>query len=792
MIACSDDLKIGLPPMKTHRCIPAFLSVFFIALLGLSLAAGAQTKPADLVNPLVGTANEGQTFPAAGVPFAMTQWTPATEEGQRKGLVPYYFADTKFLGFRGSHFLSGSATQEYGSVQITMGQGDPNFAEALPALPFTHAEEQATPYVYSVTLPDPGIKASISGTARCGILRLQFAHGGRTWIAVENFAREGEGGVSVDRNKRTLTSRSAVRRLYAGNGQPAGFSGYAVVELDHAFETGQSWSGRKIAAEMPRRGPGGPPPGMGPGGPGGPPPGVGPGPMPGVDTATGSSVYFNVKPGEVVYVRVGTSFTSLDEARKNLRAEIPGWDFEQVEQQAAAQWNEALGKIEVTAPVTDQRILYTALYHMMMLPRIASDVSGTYPRFGGGGIETAHGHTYYDDYSIWDTFRAVHPLFAILNPHLESDLVQSLVDKGEEGGFLPIFPAWSSYTAEMDGDHGVAVIGDAWLKGLRGFDIDKAYALMRKNALESPAPAEYADGKGRRALQSYLKYGYIPLEDQVLEAPHREEQVSRTLDYALDDFILGQVAQSLGKSADAALFVKRGQNYRNVMDPETGFARGRHADGSWITPFDPAAPARYVTEGLPFQYTFYALQDIPGLIELEHGNAPFVARLDEVFARNLYDHGNEPSHHIAYLYDYAGAAAKTQLHVNDIVTNLYADTPGGLAGNDDAGQMSAWYVFSALGFYPVTAGIPAYAIGTPHYAQAAIVLPNGKRFEVVAHNISAKNFYIQSATLNGKPLERFWLTHAEIVDGGTLVFEMGSEPNGAWGAAGGAPKGLEP
>ncbi len=451
-----------------------------------------------------------------------------------------------------------------------------------------------------------------------------------------------------------------------------------------------------------------------------------------------------------------------------------------------------MGKIQITAPLTGQRIFYTALYHTLLLPRIASDLSGAHPRFGGGPIVTTPGgRTYYDDFSIWDTFRAVHPLFILLDPPLETALIQSLIDKGQEGGWLPIFPAWESYTAEMDGDHADAIIGDAWLKGIRGFSIGQAYALMRKNALISPPSAGYADGKGRRALQSYLKYGYIPLEDPVADAPHRAEQVSRTLDYALDDFVIAQLAHSLGNSADAALFDRRAQNWRNVIDPEDGFARGRHADGSWITPFDPARRVNYVTEGLPFQYTFYVLQNIPGLIRYLHGDAAFTARLDQLFDRNLYEQGNEPSHHIAYLYDYAGAAAKTQFQIHSIV-DTYQEQPGGLPGNDDAGQMSAWYIFSALGFYPETPGIPAYAIGVPHFSRAVINLPGGKHFEILAHNLGPQNFYIQSATLNGQPFNRFWLKHSEIESGGTLAFEMGPNPNSAWAAHSPNPMPLYP
>lgn len=748
---------------RTFR-VSGFLTLVLCAALPGS--AQIETKPADLVNPLIGTANLGQTFPAAGIPFAMTDWTPATRDGQKKGLVPYYFADTRFRGFRGSHFLSGSQTQDYGSVQIMMGEGEPDFTNDGPSARLSHAEEHATPYLYSINLPDSGVEASVTGTTRCGILRLKFMRGGKAWILVKNFAAPGDGSINIDTVRQQITSQSAVHRIYAGGGKLAGFSGYSVIELDRRFEVGGTSTGSNMH--------------------------LGNAVQDSADGWPGGYVFLSLKPGEVVHVRIGTSFTSIDEARRNLRAEIPGWNFEEVARQAAAKWNHELEKIRISGTLEDERIFYSALYHTMQLPRVFSDVDGKYLKFGGGGaIETAGGHTYYDDFSIWDTFRAVHPLFTILDPKRDSEMVQSLIDKGEEGGFLPICPAWNSYTAEMAGDHGVTIIGDAWLKGLRDFDIKKAYALMRKNAFESPAThEEYLDGKGRRALQSYLKYSYIPLEDHISEGPHANEQVSRTLDYAYDDYVLSQIARSLGKTDDAAILAKRAQDYRNVIDPESGFARGRHADGTWISPFDPTKRALFLTEGVPLQYTFWVPQDIPGLIRLEHGDDGFVAKLDELFRDNLYEQGNEPSHHIAYLYDYAGAAPKTQQHIHEVIAALYHDLPGGLAGNDDGGQMSAWYVFSTLGFYPVTPGIPAYAIGTPHFGRATIALPNGKQFEIVAHNLSAERFYIQSATFNGIPLNRFWLRHSEIVRGGKLVFEMSDRPNASWPASTAAPEGL--
>ena len=737
--------------------IGSLAPVVFSFLFGCAVAA---QSPADQVNPMVGTAADGQTFPGVGVPFGMTQWTPATQDSERKGVVPYFYKDQEFHGLRGSHFLSGSATQDYGSFQLLAGSGAFAWHGSMPTAHLSHDAEHSTPYVYNVTLPDLGVTAAVTGTTRCGLLRFTFLKGGSGWIDVQNNVRAGDGALNIDATHQEITGSGKVRRLYAGLGKLAGFSGYVVVEFDHPFHLAGTWSGADFHAGSVEQSSDASP--------------------------SGGVVTFDVKPNEQVMARVGTSFVSIDEARKNLRAEIPSWSFAAIEAASHAAWDKALGAIEVSGATLDRRIFYTAMYHAFQLPRAFSDVSGTYPRFAGGEtIETAHGFTYYDDFSAWDTFRALHPLLTILAPDRASDMIQSLTAKGDQGGFLPIFPAWNSYTSEMDGDHAGVIIADAYLKGIRGFDAEEAYRLMRKNAMERPAnEAEYLDGKGRRSLDSYLKYGYIPLEDHVDSAPraHPDEQVSRTLDYAYDDFVLAEMAKALGKSDDEALFRKRAQNWRNVIDPETGFARGRHQDGSWVTPFDPAKPATYVTEGLPFQYTFYVLQDIPGLIALEHGNGRFVSRLDELFAKNLYEQGNEPSHHIAYLYDYAGAAYKTQQHVAEIRDAGYKDEPGGLIGNDDAGQMSAWYILSALGFYQVTPGVPRYAIGSPLFPDAKIHLPNGKVFHIIAERDSDPAPYIQSASLNGKPMSRTWLEHAEIMAGGTLVFRMSNKPNPAWPA----------
>ena len=735
-------------------------TIALVVMLCMLAAAAPQSKdPADQVNPLIGTAGDGQTFPAAGTPFGMTQWTPQTRDGEAKCIAPYYEKDTRIQGFRGSHFPSGSCTQEYGSVTVMALAGDLKLGAAERASGFQRSSEKARPYRYDVTLDDSGITASVAASSRAGILRFRFTKAGQAWILVQANSRRGEGQVRIDAARREISGFNPVHRLYAGAGKPAGFSGYFVARFDRPVGNFGVWSGgekRHGATEQD-----------------------------GTQGAPGAYIGFTAKAGTVVRVKVGTSFTSIDEARRNLDAEIPGWDLERTAGEARRAWNDVLSRIGISEPsAARRRIFYTALYHAYLTPRTLSDGSGTYPGFAGEGrTETARGFTYYCDFSLWDTFRSLHPLLTIIDPARTRDMVQSLIAKGMEGGWLPMYPAWNSYTQEMIGDHATAVIADAYLKGIRNFDVAEAYRLMRRNAMETPATREeYVDGRGRRALNSYLQYGFIPLEDPVNEAFHRGEQVSRTLEYAYDDYVLSELAKALGKTADEKLFRERAGNYRNVIDPSTGFARGRHTDGSWDEPFDPAGNYHYITEGLPFQYTFFVPQDVAGLIGLEGGRSQFIRKLDQLFEGKYYNHGNEPSHHIAYLYDYAGAPWKTQEHVRRIMEEQYLDRAAGIAGNDDCGQMSAWYVMSALGFYSVSPGTPVYQIGTPLFDLAVIHPPGGRAFRIEARGASSGKQYIQSATLNGKPLTRTWISHQEIVEGGLLVFQMGAQPNPQWGS----------
>ena len=361
-------------------------------------------------------------------------------------------------------------------------------------------------------------------------------------------------------------------------------------------------------------------------------------------------------------------------------------------------------------------------------------------------------------------------------------MMQSLVRMYEQGGWLPIFPCWNNYTAAMIGDHCVSVLADAYVKGIRNFDFVKAYEAMRKNAFETPSSeTEYKNGMGRRALQSYLKYGYIPLEDEVKDAFHTNEQVSRTLEYAYDDFCVAQMAKALGKTEDYQTLMKRSENWRNVLNPQTGYVDGRYADGRFQNEASPFEKQKFITEGAPCHYTWYVPQNPQGLIEAMGGKVSFVSKLDSMFTEGRYWHGNEPCHQVAYMFNYAGEPWRTQKYVRQILDTEYLDATGGLSGNDDAGQMSAWLLFSYMGFYPVCPATPYYMIGSPVFPKLTLNLENGKSFTIIADNASSENIYIQSATLNGLPYTHNYLLHEDIMNGGELYFVMGNMPNPAWG-----------
>jgi predicted alpha-1,2-mannosidase len=711
----------------------------------------AQT-PYEQVHPLVGTAHEGQTSPFVGPPYAMTSWTPETRPSEAKCVAPYYFADKQITGFRGSHWMSGSCGQDYGTVTVMPVTGE--HFEVVPAQrgsDFDRATEHAAPASYSVTLSRYATRVEMTATARTGIFRITYPAGTPATLLFQSYTHPNEGFVKVLPERHMVVGYNPVRRIYQGNGQTAGFSGYFAARVDRAFTQSGTWCGAAVHPGTLEQGAG--------------------------CTGLGAFVTLGDTLGHPVVVLVGTSFTSIEEAEKNLDAEVANRGFDAIQHADEALWHKSLNSLEVEGGTAEQRtVFYTALYHSLLGPRPVNDVDGSYNGFAQSGLKhLPKGEEYYDDYSLWDTFRALHPLLTIIDPKHQEQIVQSFVLKGEQAGFLPIFPIWNNFTSEMIGDHAVSLFTDAWQKGLRHFDVAEAYRLAMQNATVTPPRDQYVDGKGRRALTSYEKYGYIPLEDHVRDAFHDNEQVSRTLEYAYDDAMLADWAGALGKKDDEAMLRKRSENWRNVFDASVGFVRGRHEDGSWVEPFEPGKNASYITEGLPWQYTFFVPQNIPGLIEAMGGRERFIAKLDGLFERNLYDQGNEPSHHIPYLYNYAGAYAKTEAQIRKSLA-LYTDAPGGLPGNDDDGQMSAWWVMSAMGFYEVCPGRPVYSIGSPLFERVTIHHADGTSFVIEAIGNSDSAPYIRTAMLNGKPLATPQIDHTSLMKTGHLVFQMSGSP----------------
>ena len=591
----------------------------------------------------------------------------------------------------------------------------------------------------------------MTATTRCGILQFTFQNEGPVHIVINPNSDEGEGFVSVIPEKNEIVGFNPVHRIYQGWGKPAGFSGYFVMRVEKSPATyGVYGDGVILPGEL------------------------------SIENVPELGAYFSfdVKKDETIKVKVGSSFVSIEQARKNLDAEIPDYNFARVEKELKREWNQLLSKIEVEGDIHDDKVkFYTALYHCFQQPRIYNDVEGTYPRFDGNmQTDTICDGNYYCDFSVWDTYRALHGLYNLVIPEQNADMVRSLLTMAKVGGWMPIFPKWNSYTAAMIGDHVTSIIAEAYVRETVGLT-EEDYLILKHNANETPATfEEYADGKGRRALPSYLKYGYIPLEDPVKEAFHKNEQVSRTLEYAYDDFALAQIAKKMGKTDDYAYYMQRAQNYRNVFDPAVNNMNGRYADSSFSKEFFRDQHMSFITEGTPWQYNWYVPHDVEGLIELMGGRDAFNADLDEFFAVGQYWHGNEPSHHTPFLYNYSGQPWKTQQIVANTMNEEYETGPGGLSGNEDGGQMSAWYVFGALGFYPVCPALPEYQLCGPKFKKITIYLPQQKRLVINAPNYSPENSYIQKLTINRKESKSNALNYFDLAKGAELNFEMGNQP----------------
>ena len=712
------------------------------------------TTSAALKHSEAGSEKNANTIPSVGLPFGMTQWTAQTRQSENKCVPPYFYRDTMLTGFRGNHWLSGSCTQDYGSFTIMPVIGSPLTTAQDYALVFRHENETSAPDYYKLVIPEKGLTAEITATLRCGIMRFTLQQEDSLYLLIIPNSDKGMGYVKIDSATGTIWGYNPAHRIYQGWGQPAGFNGWFYIQVEKTIGRSGVFNDSEIQNEAV------------------------------VTTAKdgGAFIGFQLKKNEALVLRIGTSFSGMEQAKANLFAETKALSFNQLREKASQVRENALSQLTVSgAAENDKRVLYTAMYHAMQHPRLFSDADGTYPRFAGSYQLKKIKGDYYDDFSMWDIYRAQLPLLEILQPAKINAFIRSLILKGEEGRWLPIFPCWNNYTAAMIGDHAAAFIASAYAKGLHDFNVPAAYRLLHKNAFEIAPPADYANGLGRRGMAGYLQYGFIPMEDSVPLAFHKKEQVSRTLEYAYDDYAIGMMAKKLGKTTDYTALKKRALNYKNVFDTTVMMVRGRFTTGHWYTPFNADKRELYITEGTPRQYSFYVPQDIAGLTKLMGGENKLEAALDSLFAKNEYWHGNEPGHQIPFLYNYTAAPWKTQRVVNELRTTEYAAGPGGLSGNDDAGQMSAWYIFAAMGFYPVDPVLGQYQLCTPLFDTVTLHLHNRKTFTIICRRKTAADIFIASTRLNGKAYQYNFIRYADMMRGGTFVIEA-SATMGSWGS----------
>jgi predicted alpha-1,2-mannosidase len=742
----------------------------------LVLAVGALTYPVD---PFIGTQGDGHVFPGAVYPFGMVQLSPDTQTRYWKESYPwaagYQYNDPTILGFSHTHF-SGAGHSDLGDVLTVPISGDVRLEPGDADKPlsgyrsrFSHDTELAEPGYYAVTLSDYAVRAELTATTRVGLHRYTFPAGKPAHVLVDLRS------IIYDYPGKVLWSRIRVRP----DGTVTGYRetrGWAPGrQLYFAMRFSSKPTGTEIYNREPK-------------------PEYSPAfaPWAGRDDVIfreGRGLVavfdFGALPASQLIVKVAVSGVSEANAIANLEAETPGWDFDQKRAAAAAAWRDALGALEIDAAEPVRRMLYTSLYHALMAPSVFMDVDGAY-RGPDHEIHHADGFSFRSTFSLWDTYRALHPLLTLVRPESDNvDFVRSLVASWQQGpdGVLPVWQFQGQETWTMIGYHAVPVIADNWLKGNRGNPPQIALDAM----VASASNPRYA------GLDEYMKIGWVAADKE-------REGASKTLEYAFDDWTIARTAQVMGRADIAKQFDERAGNWRNVFDPKTGFIRARNSDGRFREPFNPAVAGYYgdYTEGNAWQYTWYVPQDTAGLIRAMGGNKKFVRRLDTLFDSKVdprqfagvedisgligyYAHGNEPSHHIGYLYVYAGQPWKTQARLKQIVTSQYQPVPGGLSGNDDLGQMSAWLIFTSLGFYPVTPGSGEYVIGRPFVERAVLHLPNGKMFSIVADNLSDANGYVGSVRLNGQPLARAFIRHDEIMKGGELHFVMQAMPNKSWG-----------
>ena len=720
-----------------------------LALAGVFASCGNKTQtnaaPMDYtqyVNPFIGAADNGHTFPGATTPFGMIQTSPVTGAVGWRYCSEYVNNDSIIWGFTQTH-LNGTGCMDLGDVLVMPATGERTRAWDGYRSRFSKDQESATPGYYSVELEEPNVKAELTASPRVALHRYTYhtadsasvlidLQHGPTWNEAQYHSQVSLCEVKWE-DEQTLSGH--VRNSVWVN------QDYFFVLKFNRPTTGQIN-------------------------------------LPMAETEKGQRIVacFDMEPGDELLTKIALSTTSVEGAKKNMDTELPGWDFEATRQAAKDSWNNYLKRIDVTGTDAQKANYYTSFYHALIQPNQISDVDGMYRNAKDEIVKTG-GDAFYSTFSLWDTYRAAHPFYTLMVPEKVDGFVTSLVEQGEVQGFLPIWGLWGKETYTMIANHGVSVIAEAYRKGFRGFDAERAFNIVKRTQTVShPHKSNW---------ENYMKYGYFPTDLTEVES------VSSTLESVYDDYAAADMAKRMGKEEDAAYFSKRADFYKNLFDTQTQFMRPRNANGTWKTPFDPSEVAHAeskggdYTEGNAWQYTWHVQHDVSGLIALFGGEEAFLNKLDSVFTVELkttqadvtgligqYAHGNEPSHHVTYLYAMAGRPERTQELIRQIFDTQYRPEPDGLCGNDDCGQMSAWYMFSAMGFYPVDPVSGNYVFGAPQLPKVVLNLADGKTFTVIAEGLSEDNKYVESITLNGVAYTKNYITHEDILNGGTLVFKM--------------------
>ncbi len=732
-------------------CLVAVL-FSFSACVSRQLNAGSDSY-AEYVNPFIGTDFTGNTYPGAQAPFGMVQLSPDNGLPGWDRISGYFYPDSTIAGFSHTH-LSGTGAGDLYDISfmpVTLPYKEAEAPLGIHSL-FSHSEESASAGYYQVRLKDYDINVELTATERCGIQRYTFPEAdaaiflnlrkAMNWDFTNDTRIEVVDSVTIQ-GYRFSDGWARDQHIYFRTRFSKPF---ADVQLDTVAVIKD---GERIG------------------------------------TSAIARFDFHTAAGEQILVTTAISGVSMEGAARNLAAEAPDDDFDKYLAATRKNWNEQLSRVEIKCDNRDEKVkFYTALYHSMLAPTIYSDVDGAY--YGPDKkVHQADGWTNYSTFSLWDTYRAAHPLYTYIEPDRVNDMVKSFIAFYEQNGRLPVWNFYGSETDMMIGYHAVPVIVDAYLKGIGNFD--------PKKVLEACVATANMDEY--RGIGLYKKYGYVPYD--VTDHYNSENwSLSKTLEYAYDDYCIARMAEKLGEKEIADEFYKRSRNYRNVYNPQTSFMQPRNNKGDFIAGFSPDDYTPHICESNGWQYFWSVQQDIDGLIELTGGKERFAQKLDSMFTYNpsadedlpifstgmigQYAHGNEPSHHVIYLYNAVGQPWKTQKYAAEVMHELYKNTPAGLCGNEDCGQMSAWYVFSAMGFYPVDPVGGKYEIGTPMYPEMKMHLANGKTFTVLASAVSKENFYIQSVKLDGKPYDKSYITHEQIMNGSILEFEMGDKPGKVW------------